>query len=64
MIAGPSPPLLFIPEAPSGPSPVVPLLLFALVICYLLYRRGATQWIRSTLLRVPDADEDRPGEKD
>jgi hypothetical protein len=56
--------LLFIPEAPNGPSPVVPLLLLAFVICYAFFRGGAVSWVRSNLLHIPDAGEDQSAEKD
>jgi hypothetical protein len=54
---------LFISEAPDGPSPGVPLLVFAFVVLYVFFRGGAVQWVRSPLLRTSDASEDRPGDR-
>lgn len=61
MVAVPSP-LLFVPEAPKGPSPLVPLLLLGFVILYVFYRGNAVAWVRSIRRRVPEGDEDRSDE--
>ncbi|WP_157526025.1 hypothetical protein [Halorientalis sp. IM1011] len=56
--------MLVVPDVPGGPSPAVPILLVAFMVLYVLLRGGAIRWVRTNLLRLPEADEDRPGEKD